>query len=51
MTKAWRCQIGWHAYVIRRNPESGATAMIYRECRRCAKQKDVTHVLGGLGAA
>jgi hypothetical protein len=32
--------MGWHKYVVHRNPESGAVGMLYRECRRCGKEKD-----------
>lgn len=46
-----RCRIGWHAYVVRRNPESGDTPITYRECLRCQKEKDIdrTNGLMGLG--
>jgi hypothetical protein len=37
----WRCRLGKHRYVVRRNPQSGAEAMTYLECRRCGKQKDI----------
>ncbi len=47
MSKDWRCRIGWHTYAIRRNSESGDSPMIYWECRRCTKQKDVTGTPGG----
>lgn len=45
MNKDWRCRIGWHRLAIRRNPESGDSAMVYWECRRGAKPKVVTGVL------
>jgi hypothetical protein len=34
----WRCRVGWHAWVRRRNDPFAATAAaFYLQCRRCEK--------------
>ena len=34
----WRCRIGWHAWVRRRNdPSARDAAAYYMQCRRCEK--------------
>jgi hypothetical protein len=45
----WRCRLGKHRYVVRRNAESGDAPMTYWECRRCGKQKDIGESTKGLG--